>query len=175
MLCVRRASNSPVRHLGFTLVELIITLAVLAILVAIGLPSFERALSDTRMRGQVSDFASAVRTARLLAVQRARPTAMAPLGNGWSSGWQVFTDGNRNGKQDSGEASVLKVASDQIAHGFKFAGDNKPFTFEPNGARGAGSTTAVTVCATQTATPSQVVSVSITGNTEIAKSSGACS
>lgn len=175
MLCVRRASNSPVRHQGFTLVELIITLAVLAILVAIGLPSFERALSDTRMRGQVSDFASAVRTARLLAVQRARPTAMAPLGDDWSSGWQVFTDGNRNGTQDTGEVSVLKVASDQIAHGFKFDGDSTPFTFEPNGARGAGSAAAVTVCATDTETPAQVISVSVTGNTEVAKSGGTCS
>ncbi len=175
MLCVRRASHPSVRHHGFTLVELIITLAVLAILVAIGLPSFERALGDTRMRGQVSDFASAVRTARLLAVQRARPTAMAPLGNDWSSGWQVFADGNRNGKADAGETTVLKVASDQIASGFKFGGDDRPFTFEPNGARGATSAASVTVCASHADTASQTISVSVTGNTEIAKSGGSCS
>lgn len=55
---------------GVTLIELMVALAVLAILVSVGVPSFVNLVKDTRMRSSVNALVTAMRVARSEAIKR---------------------------------------------------------------------------------------------------------
>lgn len=91
------------RREGFTLVELMATVAVLAVVLGLALPSF-RALSE-RMAAQTTLHALtvALASARMAAVQRGRPVSVCPSSDGarcrtdlvWDEGWLVYADPRR--------------------------------------------------------------------------------
>ncbi|MBX3692088.1 GspH/FimT family pseudopilin [Dokdonella sp.] len=88
LLPVRRPFRRA-RPRGFTLLELLITIAVVAILAGLALPSFR----EFRIRMNVSDATNglvhALSLARTEAVKRGRPMSVEPVVAGWSSGWVV--------------------------------------------------------------------------------------
>jgi prepilin-type N-terminal cleavage/methylation domain-containing protein len=61
---------------GFTLIELAVTLLVLAIAIGIALPTIGRSVDDLRARAEVSGFAAFLRAAREQAVVRGEPHAV---------------------------------------------------------------------------------------------------
>ena len=78
---------------GFTLVELMVTLAVAAIILAIAAPSFSQMIRDHRLITTANDFMGTMQLARSEAIRRGVQVTMLPVTNGdWSSGWNVFTD-----------------------------------------------------------------------------------
>lgn len=106
------------RAAGFTLLELIIALLVLAVLLSIGAPSFSNLLAESRLREQHRGLISTLRLARTEAEQRgvrvvvcARASDTA-CGSDWRAGWIAFVDelaGTPNAL-DAGE-SVLRRQS----------------------------------------------------------------
>jgi prepilin-type N-terminal cleavage/methylation domain-containing protein len=70
------------RAAGFTLVELMVTLAVAAILIAVGVPMFVARLPETRLRAAAHDLAGQMRLARSLAVANDTPYFVCFSGNG---------------------------------------------------------------------------------------------
>ena len=101
---------------GFTLIELMITVSVLAILLGIAAPSFRDTLLNVRMTALANDLMTDLATARSEAAKRGVRVVLCTSSNGtsctntsWQSGWIVFADGvTANGLVDTGE-SVLKV------------------------------------------------------------------
>ena len=89
----------PGAYRGFTLIELMVTLTVLAILLALAGPSFARLMAANRMSTQTSEFMTALNLARSEAVRRGQPVAVRANGgdNNFSTGWKVFTDGDADG------------------------------------------------------------------------------
>lgn len=91
---------------GFTLIEAMVTVAVLAILVAVGMPSLQAFLQRSAMRELQSDFSTTLQRARLDAISRNSCVSMCPLdSNGaeaceqtaarqgnWHQGWIVFAN-----------------------------------------------------------------------------------
>ena len=61
---------------GFTLLELIVTLAILAVMVAIVMPSIGRGTESVRMRAEVAGFAALLRHARERAIVSQKPQAV---------------------------------------------------------------------------------------------------
>ena len=98
-------------HSGFTLVELMVTLAVGIIILAIGVPAFMSMLSTNQAAGYANDLVGAIRLARSEAVKRAatatvcasNATQTGCSGNAWNNGWIVFSDDDADGVFDAGE------------------------------------------------------------------------
>lgn len=94
----------PLRSRGFTLVELIITMAIVAILAAVAMPSFRELRIRTNVTQTTNDLIIDLNTARAEAVKRGYPVAVIAKPGGWAAGWQVQSDntidgiyGNTNG------------------------------------------------------------------------------
>ncbi len=86
------------RSRGFTLLEMLVTMAVLAILSTIAVPSFTTFIVNSQLRSVVSTLQSDTMNARAEAIKLAKPVLVRPTvaGTGWISGWQTVvlnTDG----------------------------------------------------------------------------------
>ena len=132
------------RRSGFTLIELMITIAVAAIVVAVGVPSFLRTLARHTINSQAEELQDAVRVGRNEAMKRSGPVVLcrteesnpshcAGSGGSWQT-WVLFTDVARSGsfaagdavlrqRQEaskrttvSGEASSIRFEATGIAH-----------------------------------------------------------
>ena len=86
---------------GFTLIELMLVVAILAILLAIGVPNLMNLMIKSRLSGQVQEFYGTISFARSEAIKRAKPVSICKIsssfnidspscGGSWSTGWMVF-------------------------------------------------------------------------------------
>jgi type IV fimbrial biogenesis protein FimT len=83
-----KSRRRPAR--GFTLVELTATMAVLAILAGLALPSFRSFVANQRIRNLSFDLMASLTLARSEAVTRSRDVALTRASaGGWSGGWKV--------------------------------------------------------------------------------------
>ena len=85
---------------GFTLIELIITVAIAGILVTVAIPSFNSTISSNRLTNSANDLVGALNLARSEAVKRGMQVTLSngTANSDWgSAGWTVFTDANGDG------------------------------------------------------------------------------
>jgi type IV fimbrial biogenesis protein FimT len=82
---------------GFSLVELLVVLALIATVTAIASPSLEKMLTATRIRSAVNDWASSAQFARTEALRRNEMVTLCPSSNGssctstdYEQGWIVI-------------------------------------------------------------------------------------
>lgn len=61
---------------GFTLVELMVTLVVLAVLIAIGMPALNGLMNSNRLTAQANELVGAIQMARSEAIKRNAPVSM---------------------------------------------------------------------------------------------------
>ena len=85
---------------GFTLLELLVAVAILAILVSIGLPSFSEVVKNSKLSSAAGCLATALYSARSEAVKRSVNVTVCPYGDDascgtdWSEGALVFSEGS---------------------------------------------------------------------------------
>lgn len=107
MVSLRRPVTGPAAH-GFTVIELVITVAVLAILVAIATPSFRELSLNNRATSATNNLLADLALARNEAVKTARAAYVTATGGNWSNGWAVWVDANGNGSRDSASEPILR-------------------------------------------------------------------
>ena len=95
---------------GFTLIELMVTVALLAILLAVAAPSFVSFRRNSELVAVANGFVGAVNAARSEAMKRNMFAMVTPVGNDadWLKGWVVFVDANDNSEYDSGDIVILR-------------------------------------------------------------------
>ncbi|MCC1496557.1 GspH/FimT family pseudopilin [Alcanivorax sp. 1008] len=74
---------------GVTVLELMFGVAILGIMLAFAVPSFQASQANSRLRASTSDLVAAVNTARNQAVNLRIDVRIQALAGGWASGWQV--------------------------------------------------------------------------------------
>jgi type IV fimbrial biogenesis protein FimT len=98
---------------GFTLIELMVTVASAMIVLTVGTPNLRGILQDNQTTTIANEFVSAVNFARLVAVQRSREVRLSAVNptdaNEWGAGWRIWIDANNNNAYDAGEE--LRVRS----------------------------------------------------------------
>lgn len=88
------------RDYGFTLIELMVTLAVAAVVLGIGIPSFNQTMRNNSSSALGSEMAGALNYARSEAIKRAKRVSICSSNDGasclaannWKQGWLVFVD-----------------------------------------------------------------------------------
>ncbi len=92
-MCSRRPIVSQ-RSRGFTAIELLVTIAILAVLAAIAAPSFTPLIERWRVRQVAEDLQSTLYFARSEAIKRSGGITI-DASTGWDQGWKVtYTQGN---------------------------------------------------------------------------------
>ncbi len=95
---------------GFTLIELMVTISIAAILLAIGVPSFQAIIENNRLATQSNELITAVNLARSEAIKRSCDITIDPNANGYVQGWTVSTDTTAGaGRSPCPGAEVVRV------------------------------------------------------------------
>jgi type IV fimbrial biogenesis protein FimT len=102
-----------------TLIELLIVVAIAAVMAAVAIPSFGTFLSNSRFTTYSNTFLTHLHLARSEATKRNARVALCKSANGtncatsggWEQGWIVFHDVNNNAQTDTGEAILQSHAA----------------------------------------------------------------
>lgn len=128
------SARRAMRSAGFTLIELMITLVIMAIVITVGVPSFNDFISSQRVRSTASDIVSDIAFARAEAIKESRRTVMEPIAgaNTWKRGWRICVDLNNDGDCDAADP-VRKVANPVAGRTRVCATPDEPISFRPDG------------------------------------------
>ena len=106
-LSAHRVARRPA---GLSLLELLITLTIAAVLTGLAYPNFQSFLARVQTTTRINDLVSLVRFARHAAISEQRWVGLCPaLGErctnspDWETGIMVFADGNRDGTRQPAE------------------------------------------------------------------------
>ncbi len=109
-----------VREKGFTLIELIVAVAVVALALGLAAPSYEMFVVSSRMSGSVNELQGAVAYARSEAVKKQATVTMCSSADGaacansaqWTNGWLIFTDRDSDATVDAAD-TIARVGNQQ--------------------------------------------------------------
>ncbi|MDI1259807.1 GspH/FimT family pseudopilin [Aquabacterium sp.] len=149
-----------IRGKGFTLVELMVTVAILVILLAIGVPSMQQFLESRRVISKADALTSGMRFARSEALKRGQtirmcitttadtitPTCAAAASRDWAVGWMIYADADNDGNLDNTE-QILRIQQ-AFNGGGALTGDRNPVSFTADGFA-LGSNTSILVASSQ--------------------------
>lgn len=95
---------------GFTLIELMVTIAVLSIILTIAFPSVRELVSDSNQASAINEFIGYLNYSRAEATKRGTPVGICASTNGadcggtsWETGWVVYQDSDNSDSKDAGE------------------------------------------------------------------------
>jgi type IV fimbrial biogenesis protein FimT len=168
---------------GVTLLELMLVLAIAAILMTIAIPGFASLIRGSRLSGVTNELFASLLLARSEAIKRSSRAVVCPSATGsscagsggWHQGWIVFGDANNNASVDAGETVILKRAG--LPAGMSLTGNTPVSQYisytASGGARlvsGAFQAGTLTVCNTADAPgAARQIIVSSTGRPRTAK------
>jgi len=101
---------------GFTLAELLVAIAIGALLMLLAVPGYRAWIAEMELRDRVEALVAAMSLARAEAIKRGSRVDLCPSADGtycnpggrWEVGWLIFADDNHDGERDDDE-TILRV------------------------------------------------------------------
>jgi len=152
---------------GFTLIELMVILAIVAIIAGFGVPQIIGLIQNNRVVSQVNNLSAQLQYARSEAVRRASAINVIANDTGttnWKGGWTVYIDSDNDNTVDKGEELRIVAALD--IPNVTITGPSTNIVFSADGS--SGTAQILTLADTKTST-SYTVNISTTGNIKIKK------
>ncbi|MES9991000.1 MAG: GspH/FimT family pseudopilin [Candidatus Thiodiazotropha sp.] len=163
---------------GFTLLELLITLLISAILISITIPSYRTLMARNLQASEINSFVHHFRLARSLSISKASHHVLCPSSNGencspstdWSHGFILYEDSNQNRVRDPNEVmhGVHQTEHEQNIDIHASQGRNL-VVYQDDG-RPSGYTTTLTFCDPDSQIPPKAVIVNNVGRVRISDS-----
>jgi type IV fimbrial biogenesis protein FimT len=164
---------------GFTLIELMVTLAVIAVLAGIAGPQLAAFIQNSRLSSAANLLHADLQFARREAIKRNMPVLVCPVGaagtplvcgTAWTSGWMICY--RQDSTYDTCDTGTSANANPIVTRGapdstLVLAGlpTTAPFVkFNANGTQGAGSALSFTVTGNWTGSKTYTLTIPATGN-----------
>ena len=131
---------------GFTLLELMVTIAIVAILAAIAFPSFQTTIRSNRVSSANNEVIGLVNLARSEAIRSGRGGGVCGSSDGsdcdgdWAEGMLAFSDPEGSGKFGSGGTALRFVT---VNEALQLTGPEEEIAFDGRGRRRAARDQAV--------------------------------
>jgi type IV fimbrial biogenesis protein FimT len=167
---------------GFTLIEVLVTLTVLAVLTMVAAPSFNDAFLSNKLASFANSFVASAQLARSEAIKRNAVVRLCSSADGagcatagtFQQGWIVFNDANNDGVVSPGE-TIIQVQQ-ALSSDYHFTSSNGySLAFQ---SIGAGATNAHLILCRATPSPGRqerTLDLSATGRISVATTrTGAC-
>lgn len=143
------------RFKGFTLVELMVTIAVFAILLTVALPSFQSIARNNAVRATTNDLISTINLARQQSMSTRTEVEVSPVSGGWNNGWSLeFADSAAGEDADFTTRSNVSITS---------SAGNADLIFRPQGGLQGGGVIEFTITHDDSSTTSRTICVSFFG------------
>ena len=166
----------PLRS-GFTLLELLVAIAVAGVFVGLVMPTFDSLLLDNRRTARINNLVTALHLARSEAIKRGKVVAICPTGGtdncagsdaGWEHGWLVFANLDRDDppRIDDDEPVLFRYSADRHA---QIRANRRAFTYRPFDKNSTNGT--IVFCDRRGAAHARAVVISYTGRPRIADKS----
>ena len=175
------------KYAGFTLIELMIVVVILAIFVTVGVPSFQNLIRENRLVTQANELVGTFHFARSEAIKRRLPITICRSTNGtacvvggipsWETGWLVFVENvTDNGTLDVGE-QLLRSSGANATSTLRstVAGTNDTVRFRNNGLlNNAGGIFNLCDANTADTASGRNIQINVTGNVVTSQPATAC-
>ncbi|WP_212745054.1 GspH/FimT family pseudopilin [Hydrogenophaga sp. 2FB] len=150
---------------GFTLVELMVTLVLAALLTMIAVPSFTNQLRGWQRDSATKAFTAHVQLARSTSIKTSRRVVMCSSTNGttcrnsnqWHMGWLVYVDINNSGDLDANDNVLATRGASTGLSTMQTSVGVRQLTFMPNGLMASNATTLSVIPASRTLKMNEVV------------------
>lgn len=105
-----QSRSDSLRVAGFTLPELMVTVAIVSVLAAMAGPSFSTLIASQRARAASTDLYLALAKARSEAIKRNTNVTLSPKGGNWQDGWEILNPSDATAKlEDHNALSGLTI------------------------------------------------------------------
>jgi type IV fimbrial biogenesis protein FimT len=166
------------RQIGVTLLELMITISILAIVLTVVAPNIGTFLIKNRVTSEINGVSGVIQYARHISIDQQTVVTLCPSDDyetcttDWNDPKIVFIDENGDGDRTPGGANPeeLLVSTDPVSDATKMTGPGNSITFTENGA--ASETFSLLVCPqSNEAEYARAINVSLQGRVRISKDS----
>jgi len=113
---------------GFTIIELMVVVAILAIMASLAAPSMTRLIGQQRLKSAATDLHLAMVKARSEAIKRNANVSVSPTGGSWENGWSIPDPDNSTAPGLSVRGPTSSVVVTTTATQVVFAGSGRTTT-----------------------------------------------
>ncbi len=182
---IMRNRNTDIKNSnrGFTLIEMMITIAIAAILLTVAVPSFQHSMRGNRLTTEANELFSAMSLARSEAIKRGTSITVCASSDqsacsnstNWATGWIVFVDKNADLSRDGTDCGtaaaddcLLKVQG-ALKGDAVLTGSTTFVTYNANGRASAASSLTLKAAAACGVNEQRTISVTSTGRVSVAQ------